>query len=74
MRATEQLTAMEMMAVDTVQCVVAPRFLGSVIAMPRLAAMFSVLGVYGVQMIGVQIVGFDRGTRLVPIARRRQRG
>jgi phospholipid/cholesterol/gamma-HCH transport system permease protein len=49
MRATDQLSAMEMMAVDPVQRVVVPRFLGGVIAMPLLAAIFSVIGIYGAQ-------------------------
>ena len=62
MQATDQVSAMEMMAVDPVGRVVVPRFLGGVIAMPLLAAMFSVSGVFGVQLIGVQIMGFDRGT------------
>ena len=62
MQATDQVSAMEMMAVDPIGRVVVPRFLGGVIAMPMLAAMFSVSGVFGVQLIGVQILGFDRGT------------
>ena len=62
MQATDQMSAMEMMAVDPVQRVVMPRFLGGVAAMPLLAAMFSVSGIYGVQLIGVQLMGFDRGT------------
>jgi phospholipid/cholesterol/gamma-HCH transport system permease protein len=61
MQATDQLSAMEMMAVDPVQRVVVPRFLGGVVAMPLLAALFSVCGIYGVQLIGVQIMRFDRG-------------
>ena len=62
MQATQQLSAMEMMAVDPVARVVVPRFLGGVISMPLLAAMFSVSGVFGVQLIGVQIMGFDSGS------------
>src|SRR5438105_10017017 len=61
MRATDQLTAMEMMAVDPMRYVAAPRFLGGVIAMPLLAAVFSVVGLYGAQLIGVQLMGVDRG-------------
>ena len=61
MRATEQLTAMEMMAVDPLRYVVAPRFLGGVIAMPLLAAIFSVVGLFGAQLIGVQLIGVDAG-------------
>src|ERR1700729_2013710 len=62
MRATDQLTAMEMMAVDPLRYVAAPRFLGGVIAMPLLAAVFSVIGLYGAQLVGVQMMGVDRGS------------
>jgi phospholipid/cholesterol/gamma-HCH transport system permease protein len=62
MRATDQLSAMEMMAVDPIRRVVVPRFLGGVIAMPLLAAIFSVIGLYGAQLIGVQMMGVDSGS------------
>jgi phospholipid/cholesterol/gamma-HCH transport system permease protein len=62
MRTTDQLSAMEMMAVDPVGRVVVPRFLGAVIAMPLLAAIFSMIGLYGAQLIGVQIMGVDSGS------------
>jgi phospholipid/cholesterol/gamma-HCH transport system permease protein len=62
MRATDQLSAMEMMAVDPIERVVAPRFLGGVIAMPLLAAIFSVIGIYGAQLVGVQIMHVDSGS------------
>jgi phospholipid/cholesterol/gamma-HCH transport system permease protein len=61
MRATDQLTAMEIMAVDPLRYVAAPRFLGGVLAMPLLAAIFSVVGLYGAQLIGVTLMGIDRG-------------
>jgi phospholipid/cholesterol/gamma-HCH transport system permease protein len=61
MKSTEQLTAMQMMAVDPLRHVVAPRFLGGVIAMPLLAATFSVIGLFGAQLIGVQQMGVDVG-------------
>jgi phospholipid/cholesterol/gamma-HCH transport system permease protein len=61
MRATDQLTAMEMMAVDPLRHVVAPRFLGGVIAMPLLVAVFNVIGLFGAQLIGVQLMGVDPG-------------
>jgi phospholipid/cholesterol/gamma-HCH transport system permease protein len=61
MRATDQLTAMEMMAVDPLRKVVAPRFLGGVIAMPLLVAVFNVIGLFGAQLIGVQLMGVDTG-------------
>lgn len=61
MRATDQLTAMEMMAVDPVRQVVLPRFLGGLIAMPLLVAIFNVVGLFGAQLIGVQLMGVDAG-------------
>jgi phospholipid/cholesterol/gamma-HCH transport system permease protein len=61
MKSTEQLTAMQMMAVDPLRYVVTPRFLGGVIAMPLLAATFSVIGLFGAQLIGVQQMGVDVG-------------
>jgi phospholipid/cholesterol/gamma-HCH transport system permease protein len=61
MRATDQLVAMEMMAVDPMRRVVAPRFLGGVIAMPLLTAIFIAIGLFGTQLIGVQQLGVDPG-------------
>jgi phospholipid/cholesterol/gamma-HCH transport system permease protein len=61
MRATDQLTAMEMMAVDPVRRVIVPRFLGGLIAMPLLVAVFNVVGLFGAQLIGVQVMGVDAG-------------
>jgi len=61
MKATEQLSAMEMMAVDPLARVVAPRFWGGVIAMPLLAAIFSMLGIYGAYLVGVKLIGIDVG-------------
>jgi phospholipid/cholesterol/gamma-HCH transport system permease protein len=62
MRATDQLTAMQIMAVDPLRYVAAPRFLGGVIAMPLLAAIFEVIGLYGAHLVGVQWMGVDRGS------------
>jgi phospholipid/cholesterol/gamma-HCH transport system permease protein len=59
MRATDQLTAMEMMAVDPIRRVVAPRFIGGVIAMPLLTIIFIAIGIFGVQVVGVQMFGVD---------------
>jgi phospholipid/cholesterol/gamma-HCH transport system permease protein len=61
MRATDQLTAMEMMAVDPLRYVAAPRFLGGIFAMPLLAAIFSAIGLFGAQLVGVQLMGVDAG-------------
>ena len=62
MKATEQLSAMEMMAVDPIARVIAPRFWGGVISMPLLAAMFSAMGIYGGYLIGVVLIGVDEGS------------
>lgn len=61
MKAGEQLAAMEMMAVDPVQRILAPRFWGAVIAMPLLAAVFSAVGVIGGWLVGVVMIGVDSG-------------
>ena len=62
MKAGEQLSAMEMMAVDPVQRVLAPRFWGGVIAMPLLAAVFSAVGIMGGWVVGVAMIGVDAGS------------
>lgn len=61
MKTTEQLSAMEMMAVDPIARVVAPRFWGGVISMPLLAALFSAMGVLGGYLVGVRLIGVDEG-------------
>ena len=62
MKATEQLSAMEMMAVDPIARVVAPRFWAGVISMPLLGAMFSAMGVFGGYLVGVVLIGVDEGS------------
>ena len=61
MKAGEQLTAMEMMAVDPLTRVLAPRFWGGLIAMPLLAALFSAIGVVGGWLVAVVLIGIDDG-------------
>ncbi|MGR9579364.1 lipid asymmetry maintenance ABC transporter permease subunit MlaE [Pandoraea sputorum] len=61
MKAGEQLTAMEMMAIDPIARVVAPRFWAGVIAMPILAAIFSAVGIFGGYLVGVEMIGVDSG-------------
>ncbi|QNM96320.1 lipid asymmetry maintenance ABC transporter permease subunit MlaE [Chitinimonas koreensis] len=62
MKATEQLAAMEMMAVNPVARVMAPRFWGGVISMPVLAALFSAMGIFGGYLVGVVLIGVDAGS------------
>ena len=62
MRATDQLTAMQIMAVDPLRHVAVPRFLGGVIAMPLLTMVFDAVGLFGAQLVGVQMEGVDRGS------------
>lgn len=61
MRAGEQLSAMEMMAVDPVQRILAPRFWGGVIAMPVLSLVFNAVGVVGGWAVAVPMLGLDAG-------------
>jgi len=61
MKAGEQLTAMEMMAINPLQRVIAPRFWAGVVAMPVLAAIFSAVGILGGYLVGVQLIGVDAG-------------
>ena len=61
MKATEQLSGLEMMAVDPVRRVLTPRFFAGLISMPLLAAMFSALGVLGGYFVGVGLLGVDGG-------------
>ena len=62
MKAGEQLSAMDMMAVDPVRRILAPRFWGGVITMPLLSAVFSAVGVIGGWMVGVLLIGVDAGS------------
>lgn len=61
MKATEQIAAMEMMAVNPFERVIGPRFWAGIVAMPLLAAMFSVVGIYGSWLVGVVQFGIDHG-------------
>jgi phospholipid/cholesterol/gamma-HCH transport system permease protein len=61
MKATEQLSGLEMMAVDPVERIIAPRFLAGFISMPLLAAIFSAVGILGGYLVGVDLLGVDSG-------------
>jgi len=62
MKAGEQLSAMEMMAINPLQRVLAPRFWAGVVAMPVLATVFSAVGVLGGYLVGVKLIGVDEGS------------
>ena len=62
MKAGEQLSAMELMAVDPVRRILAPRFWAGVITMPLLAALFSAVGILGGWVVGVLMIGVDAGS------------
>ncbi|MCH8622007.1 lipid asymmetry maintenance ABC transporter permease subunit MlaE [Undibacterium sp. TS12] len=61
MKAGEQLSAMEMMAVNPVQRVLAPRFLAGIVAMPILTSIFNAMGIIGGYVVGVKLIGVDNG-------------
>lgn len=61
MKATDQLSAMEMMAISPLRRVLVPRFLGGAIAMPMLTAVFSAVGLFGAHLVGVSLLGIDAG-------------
>jgi phospholipid/cholesterol/gamma-HCH transport system permease protein len=61
MKATEQLSGMEMMAVNPINRIITPRFMAGLISTPLLAAIFSSIGVIGGQMVGVGMLGVDDG-------------
>ncbi len=62
MKATEQLSSLEMMAVDPLRRIIAPRFWAGVIAMPMLALIFSAIGILGGHLVGVDWLGVDAGS------------
>jgi phospholipid/cholesterol/gamma-HCH transport system permease protein len=62
MKAGEQITAMELMAIDPIQRILAPRFWAGVITLPLLAAIFSAVGILGGWLVGVVMIGVDAGS------------
>lgn len=62
MKATEQLSGLEMMAVNPVSRILTPRFFAGIVSMPILAVIFSALGIYGGHFVGVTLMGVDDGT------------
>jgi len=62
MRATDQIKALELMAIDPVAKVVAPRFWAAVLTMPLLAAIFISLAISAGWFQAVQVLGIDNGS------------
>ena len=62
MKAGEQFSAMEMMAVDPIRRIIAPRFWAGVIVMPLLTAVFNAVGVLGGWVVSVPMIGVDPGS------------
>lgn len=62
MKATEQLSSLEMMAIDPLRRVIAPRFWAGVICMPMLASIFTLIGIWGGKLVGVDWLGLDEGS------------
>ncbi|MCK5898841.1 MAG: lipid asymmetry maintenance ABC transporter permease subunit MlaE [Methylococcales bacterium] len=62
MKATEQLSGMEMMAIDPIKRIMTPRFLAGIISLPLLTALFSSVGVLGGHLVGVEMLGVDEGS------------
>ena len=62
MKATQQIAAMEMMAVNPIARVIGPRFWAGLISMPLLSALFSAMGVFGGYVVGVVVIGVDEGS------------
>ena len=62
MKATEQLSGMEMMAVNPMKRIVAPRFIAGIISMPLLATIFSAVGILGAYLVAVELLGLDSGS------------
>jgi len=62
MKATEQLSSMEMMAVDPIKRIIAPRFIGGFVSVPLLTATFTAVGILGGRLVGVGMLGIDEGS------------
>lgn len=62
MRSTEQVSALEMMAIDPLKYIYAPRFSAAIIALPLLTLLFIALGIIGGYMVAVGWLGVDQGS------------
>jgi phospholipid/cholesterol/gamma-HCH transport system permease protein len=62
MRISEQIDALECMAVDPFRYLISPKLLATVISVPLLTAMFDVVGIYGGYLAGVKLMGVSSGS------------
>ena len=62
MKSTEQLSSLEMMAIDPLRQIIAPRFWAGVVSLPLLTLMFTAIGIYGGHLVGVEWKGIDSGS------------
>ena len=62
MRITEQIDAMDTMAINPLQYLVAPKLVAGVIGVPLLVAIFDVVGIYGGYLVGVDLLGVNAGS------------
>lgn len=62
MQATDQIAAMDMMAVNPIARIISPRFLAAVVSLPLLTCLFSAAGVFGAYLVGVKLIGIDDGS------------
>lgn len=70
MRATDQIAALELMAVDPIERIVAPRVIAGIISVPLLAAIFSAMGILGAYLVGTNLLGVDDGAFWAQISER----
>lgn len=70
MRATQQIAALELMAIDPMQKIVAPRVLAGVISVPLLAAIFSAMGILGANFVATFLLAVDNGEFWLQIGQR----
>ncbi len=68
MKTTDQLAALEMMAVNPIQRVMAPRILAGIFVVPLLCAMFTLVGILGGYFAGVVQLSVDSGVYWSSIA------
>ena len=62
MRITEQIDALETMAVNPLQYLITPKIVASLLAVPLLVSIFDVVGIWGGYIVGVKLLGVGAGS------------